>query len=235
MHNVTTPMVVLLVLVSLVLSEMESSASISMNVSTTHVTPMQAVITAVAILNVIMNKVIKVMVILVVILMNTMVAILAIAMPGVKILLDHTNVHVLLTSLVMAVHALMSTNVRSRATCVIKIKACFNTIGSFNCVCECSVGWEGDDVTCENIAETEGAIFECPDNSFKSGVGDLDEDECSNGIHGCSVHSTCLNSMGSFSCTCISGLLAMDSSVITSMTASLDLIAVTSMPFATTI
>ena len=80
---------------------------------------------------------------------------------------------------------------------------CSNVIGSFSC--ECNEGWEGDGVTCQNIAETERALFECPDNSFKSEIGDLlecichpgyvmstepgvgclDEDECSSGIHEC--------------------------------------------------
>ena len=95
MHNVITPVEATLVPVSLVSSEMESSASMSMNVSTTHVTPMQAVITPVAALNVIVNKVIKAMVILVLMLMNVVGTIVVIKMPDVKILLDHTYVNVL--------------------------------------------------------------------------------------------------------------------------------------------
>ena len=112
MHNVITPVEATLVPVSLVSSEMESSASMSTNVSTTHVTPMQAVITPVADLNVIVKKVIKVMVMLALMLMNALVTIPAIKMPGVKILLDHTHVHVLLDLLVMAIHASILTNVR---------------------------------------------------------------------------------------------------------------------------
>ena len=122
MHNVTTPMAATLVPVSLVSPEMESIASMSMNVTAIHVTPMQAVITPVAALNVIVNKVIKVMVMLALMLMNASVTIPAIKMPGVKILLDHTHVNVLLDLLVMAIHVSILTNVRPRATRVVEIK-----------------------------------------------------------------------------------------------------------------
>ena len=122
MQNVPTPRVAILVHVSLVLSEMESSALMSMNVITIHATQRQSAKTQVAAINAIVNKVIKAMVILVQMLMNVVVIIVVIEMPDVKTLLDHTYVNVLLDILVMVIHALISTNVQPRATRVVKTK-----------------------------------------------------------------------------------------------------------------
>ena len=122
MLNVPTLRVVILVHVSLVLSEMESSALISMNVITIHATQMQSAKTQVAAINAIVNKVIKEMVILVLMLMNVEVTTVVIEMPDVKILLDRTYVNVLLDLLVMVIHALISTSVQPRVTHVVKIK-----------------------------------------------------------------------------------------------------------------
>ena len=85
---------------SLVLSEMESSALMSMNVITIHATQMQSAKTQAAAINAIVNKVIKAMVILVLMLMNVEVTTVVIEMPDVKTLLDHTYVNVLLDILV---------------------------------------------------------------------------------------------------------------------------------------
>ena len=105
---------------SLVLSEMESSALMLMNVITIHATQMQSAKIQVAAMNATVNKVIKAMVILVLVLMNVVVKIVVIEMPVVKILLDHTFVNVLLDILVMVIHALISTSLP--VTHVVKIK-----------------------------------------------------------------------------------------------------------------
>ena len=106
---------------SLVSSEMESSALMSMNVITIHATQMQSAKTQVAAMNAIVNKVIKAMVILVPMLMNVVVTIAVIEIPDVKTLLDRTYVNVLLDILVMVIHALISTSVTVTRVANIKI------------------------------------------------------------------------------------------------------------------
>ena len=121
MQNVPTLRVAILVHVSLVLSEMESSALMSMNVITIHATQMQSAKTQVAAMNAIVNKVIKAMVILVPMLMNVVVTIAVIEIPDVKTLLDRTYVNVLLDILMMVIHALISTSVTVTRVANIKI------------------------------------------------------------------------------------------------------------------
>ncbi len=75
---------------------------------------------------------------------------------------------------------------------------CTNTVGSFTCSCD--VGYTGDGITCSSKSIGHFLTFELQWNNECTDI-----DECREDMHNCHENANCIDTVGSFSCSCNSG------------------------------
>jgi hypothetical protein len=87
---------------------------------------------------------------------------------------------------------------------------CTDNDGGWDCAC--NTGYEGDGVTCTDIAECLVDNGGCGDATYYNCINNegapptcVDIDECTIGTAGCAVNATCANTDGGFTCTCNTG------------------------------
>ena len=78
---------------------------------------------------------------------------------------------------------------------------CIDTIGSYDC--ECYDGYEGDGFNCSSMSQWLCVMYGCVTAYLpETIIHHVDIDECDRGIDECSINAQCLDTMGSYNCTC---------------------------------
>ena len=101
---------------------------------------------------------------------------------------------------------------RSPSVCHVNAD-CQDTEGSFNCSCQ--TGFLGDGMTCNGnvICSLHVCMHACIYVCILMYISlvSIDTDECALGSDGCNTTtSECVNTVGSFNCSCLTGFTASD-------------------------
>ena len=80
---------------------------------------------------------------------------------------------------------------------------CINTVGSF--ICSCSSGFTGDGMICDGMFRMRDELHTIQNSKCEHDIFAEDIDECEVGIHNCNKNAQCINTVGSFFCSCLPG------------------------------